>query len=77
MVHTHDSGYVSPRITDTVKHSSDSGGVPPSHPLLNLLGRVVAMTHTGEDQELDYWILVFWTFLCLSRGHAGACILCR
>ena len=52
-------------------HSDDSGGVPPPHPLLNLLGRVVAMTHTGEDQELDYWNLVFWTFLCLSSDHAS------
>ena len=51
-------------------HTGDSGGVPPP-PLLNLLGRVVVMTHTREDQELDYWILVLWTFLCLSRGRAS------
>ena len=31
----------------------------------------------GLGVGLLYWILVFWTFLCLSRGQCGACILCH
>ena len=39
----------SDKLVCTTLHSDDSGGVPLLHPLLNLFGRVVAMTHTGDS----------------------------